>query len=108
MYCGDDCNDSRANVHPALAEACDGLDNDCDGGADVGLTRVCCDTGVSACTSGAWGECSVTCAQPFPDDEQPEPAITGGCTSGGGANGTGALALLGLLGLARALRLRAR
>ncbi len=38
-HCGDDCNDSRANVHPSLAEACDGLDNNCDGSVDEGVTR---------------------------------------------------------------------
>ncbi len=37
--CGDDCNDSRANVHPSLAESCDGLDNNCDGASDEGVTR---------------------------------------------------------------------
>src|SRR5262249_31796709 len=37
MRCGDDCNDSRPNVHPALAEACDGLDNDCNGMTDEGV-----------------------------------------------------------------------
>ncbi len=39
MNCGDDCNDSRPNVHPALAEACDGLDNDCNGTTDEGVER---------------------------------------------------------------------
>ncbi len=34
--CGDDCNDSRPNVHPSLAEVCDGLDNNCDGMIDEG------------------------------------------------------------------------
>jgi hypothetical protein len=29
-----DCDDTRANVHPGLAETCDGLDNDCSGGTD--------------------------------------------------------------------------
>jgi len=28
---GDDCDPLRASVHPGAAEACDGLDNDCDG-----------------------------------------------------------------------------
>ncbi len=39
MHCGDDCNDSRPNVHPALTETCDGLDNDCNGMIDEGATR---------------------------------------------------------------------
>ncbi len=37
--CGDDCNDSRANVHPSLAEACDGLDNNCDMRVDEDVQR---------------------------------------------------------------------
>ena len=37
MNCGDDCNDSRANMHPALAEVCDGLDNNCNGMVDEGV-----------------------------------------------------------------------
>jgi hypothetical protein len=28
--CGDDCSDSRRDMHPGLAETCDYLDNDCD------------------------------------------------------------------------------
>ncbi len=38
MFCGDDCNDTRNNVHPDLVEACDGLDNDCNGMVDEGAT----------------------------------------------------------------------
>ncbi|MFK7985602.1 MAG: putative metal-binding motif-containing protein [Sandaracinaceae bacterium] len=32
--CGDDCDDARASVHPGESEACDTLDNDCDGDID--------------------------------------------------------------------------
>lgn len=35
--CGSDCDDSRAVVHPSNAEACDGLDNDCNGFKDDNL-----------------------------------------------------------------------
>jgi len=35
--CGDDCDDARADVHPGAVEACNGLDNDCDGSIDEGV-----------------------------------------------------------------------
>lgn len=35
--CGDDCDDTRADVHPASVEACDGRDTDCDGAIDEGV-----------------------------------------------------------------------
>jgi len=33
-HSGDDCDDERADVNPAAAEVCDGVDNDCNGQAD--------------------------------------------------------------------------
>jgi alpha-tubulin suppressor-like RCC1 family protein len=36
-HCGDDCNDSRRDIHPGATEACDRLDNNCDGTLDEGL-----------------------------------------------------------------------
>lgn len=39
-------------------EACDGLDNDCDGAADEGVERACADgLGVEVCLAGQWGAC---------------------------------------------------
>ena len=36
----DDCDDSRASVHPNAKKICDGLDNDCDGQTDEGVELV--------------------------------------------------------------------
>ncbi len=33
-----DCDDSNANVHPGAEDVCDGIDNDCDGVVDDGLS----------------------------------------------------------------------
>jgi hypothetical protein len=35
---GTDCDDSDAAINPGATEVCDGVDNDCDGSADVGAT----------------------------------------------------------------------
>ncbi len=35
--CGPDCDDLRANVNPFATEACDGVDNDCNGIVDDGV-----------------------------------------------------------------------
>jgi Putative metal-binding motif len=43
---GDDCDDGEAAVHPGASEVCDGLDNDCNGSADDGLTCPTCKPGV--------------------------------------------------------------
>ena len=34
----DDCDDTNGNINPNMAEMCDGLDNDCNGMSDDGLT----------------------------------------------------------------------
>ncbi len=58
-----------ADVTP-VAEECNGLDDDCDGSVDEGLTRACytgpagtegvgtCLGGTQTCNAGAWGACS--------------------------------------------------
>lgn len=37
-YCGDDCADNNAGMHPGLAEVCNGTDDDCDAVIDEGAT----------------------------------------------------------------------
>lgn len=37
-FAADDCDDADATVHPAAIDICDGLDNNCNGTADEGLT----------------------------------------------------------------------
>jgi hypothetical protein len=36
--CGDDCDDARASIRPLGTEVCDGLDQNCDGTPDDGVT----------------------------------------------------------------------
>ncbi len=36
--CGEDCDDARRNVNPLTTEVCDGVDNDCDGRVDEGVS----------------------------------------------------------------------
>lgn len=54
--CGDDCDDTRANVHRLASEVCDGFDNDCNGEIDEGvLLRSWPDA-----DSDGWGDASAT------------------------------------------------
>jgi hypothetical protein len=51
--CAVDCNDADASVHPEQVDACDGLDNDCDGAVDEDFSPESCATGeLGICSAG--------------------------------------------------------
>ncbi|WP_426748872.1 MopE-related protein [Myxococcus faecalis] len=59
-----DCNDGSASIHPGASEVCDGVDNNCAGGADEGLTTY---TWYRDADGDSYGNASVStqnCRQP--------------------------------------------
>ncbi|WKZ64872.1 MAG: MopE-related protein [Flavobacteriales bacterium] len=63
-WAGSDCDDSNANAFPGAVEVCDGVDNDCDGSADEGLS-VTYYTDSDGDGFGVFGtEITGTCEQP--------------------------------------------
>jgi len=93
LYCGgDDCDDARPEVNPDQPEACDTLDNDCDGdtdeGFDLGSDPLHCGACGLACLPGqvcSQGDCAAACAAGLEDcggacvDTQTHLAHCGGC-----------------------------
>lgn len=97
---GDDCDDNDAAVYPGAAEACNGIDDDCNavvddgygaGGACSGAPNACGDTvpGMKVCTAdGAGVQCNAPAA--------PDPAGYGNvCTSSANACGQTASGTIG-------------
>ena len=94
---GGDCDDTSPDVHPGAVDACNEVDDDCDGTLDVGCectsgtSRACgpidasgafltlgiCRTGAQDCVDGAWASCSGA-VYPEPDDCE-EPPVDDDC-----------------------------
>jgi MYXO-CTERM domain-containing protein len=61
-----DCNDASTAVKPGATETCNGVDDNCTGGVDEGLTPLTCGTGacvtmVPACAGGVVQTCTPVC-----------------------------------------------
>ncbi|MFT5358536.1 MAG: hypothetical protein ACI9KE_005775, partial [Polyangiales bacterium] len=70
-----DCNDDDAGIHPASAEVCDGIDQDCNGRADFEIT-----TGDFEDDDGD-GSADISCGAPRGVDCDDNDANTGGGTA---------------------------
>src|SRR5947208_713285 len=60
---GPDCDDSNVEVHPGAAEACNGIDDDCNSVVDDGLGSTTCGMGACAntvqnCVGGSVQRCA--------------------------------------------------
>ena len=67
-----DCDDGNRSIHPGAFEACNGLDDDCDGMADEGLNAAVC--GVGECRREA-----PNCLEGQPNRCVPGPPTEEGC-----------------------------
>ncbi|MBI4847666.1 MAG: choice-of-anchor D domain-containing protein [Nitrospirae bacterium] len=53
-----DCNDNSSAIKPGAVEACDGIDNDCNGLVDDGITPATTTCGIGACASTGVQQCT--------------------------------------------------
>jgi len=60
----DDCDDQRSNVHPDALEACDGIDNNCDGEVDEGQRELDYYQDLDGDGFGSYEETTEACTPP--------------------------------------------
>jgi len=80
-----DCDDTRATFNPGTPESCDGLDNNCDGQVDEGLTRQTWYRDVDGDGFGVASDTVSDCRKPVG-----YVAVSGDCNDGNGAIKPGA------------------
>ncbi len=66
VRCGTDCDDARATVNPTAVESCNGVDDNCNGSTDDGITQTFfpdCDLDMFG-LAGATGMTTMSCSPP--------------------------------------------
>ncbi len=66
--CGGDCADTDADVHPGVAESCDGVDSNCDGRVDEGTSCFDDDGDGQTEEQGDCNDANATISQGAPED----------------------------------------
>ncbi|HKQ48930.1 MAG TPA: putative metal-binding motif-containing protein [Phycisphaerae bacterium] len=76
-----DCDDSNPAIHPGVAEVCDGLDNNCAGGADEGFPDLDNDDTADCVDADRDGDGTPNSSDGCPDDPNKTAPGTAGCGS---------------------------